>query len=62
MNECPNCHANDSFNAECFDEEFFGNSYYTYVTGTCTCCGKTYRWTEVYKFSETIDIEEVTDN
>ena len=62
MNECPNCHAQHSFDTECFDTEWFGNNYYDYCQGTCNCCGKTYRWTDVYKFSETINIEEVTDN
>lgn len=62
MNECPNCHAQYSFDTECFDQEWYGDSYHDHCQGTCNCCHKTYRWTDVYKFSETIDIEEVTED
>ena len=63
MNECPNCHAQHSFeDVECFDQEWFGDSYYDYCQGTCNCCGKIYRWSEVYTFNKIVDIEEVTDN
>ena len=63
MDVCPNCHAQYSLDTECVDqEEWFGDSYYNYCRGTCACCGKTYRWTEIYRFSEVIDIEEVTED
>ena len=62
MHRCPNCHAQGSIDAEYIDQDWSGDSYYDYCRGTCSCCGKTYKWTEVYRFSETIDIEEVTDS
>ncbi len=64
MHECPNCHATrpGPFDTDLLNQEWYDNSYYDYCIGRCRYCGKTYRWTEVFKFTEVRDIEEVTDS
>ena len=56
--KCPIC-LTEVRAIDTFDTEYFGDSYYDNVTGTCPTCGKTWRWTEVYKFAHVIDVQEV---
>ena len=47
--KCPIC---GSFvrAVDTLDSEWFNDSYYDTVEGTCPDCNKSFRWIEVYKF------------
>ncbi len=59
--KCPNC-GNMVFAVDTLDSEYFNDTYYDTVEGTCPDCGKSYRWTEVYTFERCEDIEEIKEN
>lgn len=61
MIECPHCDE-PLENIEAIDTQFWGNTYYDFCVGECPHCGKQFRWTEVYEFTEVRDIEEVTNS
>ena len=62
MIECPHC--NEPLeNVETTDTDYWwGHTYYDFCVGECPHCGKQFRWTEVYEFTEVRDIEEVTNS
>lgn len=39
------------------DIEFKGDTVYSYVLGNCVECGCPHKWTEVYKLTETKDLQ-----
>ena len=56
--ECQNC-GTYIYDAELKDSNWHSKVYYDFMIGQCPKCGKCYSWTEVYKFSNVEDIEEV---
>lgn len=59
--KCPNC-GSMVFAVDTLDSEWYNGNYYDAVEGTCSDCGKSYRWTEVYTFERCEDIEEIKEN
>lgn len=57
---CPNC-GEYIHDAETIDTEWYCNTYYDEVCGTCSKCGKTYIWTEKFIFSGYEDVKEITE-
>lgn len=55
---CPNCYEwiSDAYTHE---EEYYDLTYYSTMIGTCSKCGKKYKWTEVFTFDDIIEVEEM---
>lgn len=60
MLNCPNC--NTVFTGEVVSSDWALNTYYDYIVGTCPECKHRFIWTDVFKYSHTEDIMDVTDN
>ena len=60
MNTCPNCKTLIT-ESHLIDNEWSDGVYYDCVEATCPCCGKKYRWCEVYTFSRIEGMEEITE-
>lgn len=59
--KCPNC-GNEIYVVDVLDSDCYDNSYYDSVEGTCSNCGKSWRWVEVFTFNHYEDIEEINEN
>ena len=59
--KCPNC-GNEVYAIDTFDSDCYGDSYCDSVEGTCSNCGKSWRWLEVYTFDHCEQIEEIKEN
>lgn len=59
--KCPIC---GSFvrAVDTLDSEWFNDSYYDTVEGTCPDCNNSFRWIEVYKFERCENIELINEN
>ena len=59
--KCPNC--GEVVRAiDTLDSDYYGDSYYDSVEGTCPNCGKSWRWLEVFTFDHCEQIEEIKEN
>lgn len=56
---CPHCNGSMEID-DAFDTEFYGTSYYNSVYGTCSKCGRQYKWVEKYQYVGYEDVEEIT--
>lgn len=54
---CPNCGAKLE-NTDSITLDYDNGKYFDRLCGECLNCGKRYTWTEVFKFSHIINIEE----
>lgn len=59
--KCPNC-CEIIEAVKIIDHDWDGANYYYEVEGTCSKCGKSYRWTEVYQHTFDGNIEEITED
>lgn len=55
---CPDC-GGVIFRFQNYNEGFENDNFYVDCYGECQDCGKAYRWTDIYRYDETTDIEEV---
>lgn len=56
--KCPNC-GNEIYVVDLGDDDWDCGKYYCTAEGTCLNCGKSWRWTEVYSFERSINIEPI---
>lgn len=61
MVKCPHCNGFMEID-DVFDVDFFDSSYYNKTIGTCSECGRTYKWTEQYDYVGYDDVEEITED
>lgn len=59
--KCPNCE-HEIYAIDTLDSDCSGDSYFDYVEGTCSNCGKSWRWIEVFTFDHYENIEEINEN
>lgn len=59
--KCPNC-GNEIYESEIFYTDCCDNSYYDRMEGTCSNCGKSWRWIEVFTFDHIEEVEEIKEN
>lgn len=59
--KCPNC-GNEIYATNTFDSDCYGDSYCDYVEGTCSNCGKSWRWLEIFTFDHYEEVEEIKEN
>lgn len=57
---CPNCDTYISITDVVEDSGWDGTSHYDIVKGSCSKCGKTYQWVEVFTFDHIEDVQEIT--
>ena len=59
--KCPIC-GNEIYEIENCYSDYGYNSYYDHMEGTCSNCGKSWRWIEVFTFDHIEQIEEIKEN
>ena len=59
--KCPNCD-NEIYEIENCYSDYGDNSYYDRMEGTCSNCGKSWRWIEVFTFDHIEQVEEIKEN
>ena len=59
--KCPNC-GNEIYAIDTCDSDCGDNSYYDLVEGTCSNCGKSWRWIEVFTFDHIEQVEEIKED
>ena len=59
--KCPNC-SNEIYETENYYSDYDDNSYYDRMKGTCSNCGKSWHWIEVFTFDHIEQIEEIKEN
>ena len=58
MIKCSNC-GNTVHGIDVLDTEYHDGTYYDYVEGTCSNCGNSWLWVEVYTFDHVEDIKPI---
>ena len=56
--KCPNCGSYVRA-IDTLDSEYSNGQYYDNVEGTCSDCGKSWRWIEVFTFDHYEDVEGI---
>lgn len=56
--KCPNCGSYIRA-VDTLDSEYFNGKYYDNVEGTCSNCGLSWRWVEVFTFDHCEDSEGI---
>jgi len=59
--KCPNC-GNEIYAIDTCDSDCSGDSYFDCVEGTCSNCGKSWRWIEVFTFDHIEQVEEIKED
>ena len=60
MVNCPKC--GRPLYTETFDSEFEDDTYYDYNWACCDWCNKAWKWTNIYKFFDATEMEEIDPN
>lgn len=59
--KCPNC-GNEIYAIDTLDSDCYGDAYYDVVEGTCSDCGLSWQWKEVFTFDHVEDIRQIDEN
>lgn len=59
--KCPNC-GNEIYESENCYSDYGYNFYYDSMEGTCSNCGKSWGWIEVFTFDHIEQVEEIKEN
>ena len=57
---CPHC--GGMLETEIMDNEWYDESYIDNMMGKCSVCHKIYQWSEIYRFTDIEDFQEITES